>query len=394
MSDKTNIRWNADSLEKRNAFDGYSRVVLVVSDEVEYTAGAEGGRTLSMECPWGTQAMADNLLKKINGFRYQPFEASGAMLDPSAELGDGINAGQIYSGIFQKNVSLGPMYTADVSAPGGEDINYKYEYKSSTERRVERQAKQTRATLKILAEKISLEVEERKAQGDVFAGQLEVQSSLISAKVSKTGGDYSSFGWELTDSMWRLIANNAEVLRATRDGLDITGIIRAKGGMIGGFDIRDNYLSYNGQTWGGTNSQGAYIGISGIQLGRNFKVDMYGNLWANSGEFAGSVRAGSIQYGGDNGYFNGSGLSDHSIGGGKVGYNTISTSNTSGGINASLGYADFANGVFNGWNKPAKIIAASITATSALYVPAFGSTRRVTAKQVTINGFVHNILTV
>ena len=96
----------------------------------------------------------------------------------------------------------------------------------------------------------------------------------------------------------------------------------------------------------------------------------------------------------DNGYFSGSGLESHTVSGNRLQYNTVSTSYTSGGINTSLGYADYANGVFNGWNKAPTIYAGSVTATGSLYVPAFGSTRRVSVRTVTISGNVYNILTV
>ena len=57
MSDVVNIRKNTESVEKQNRFDGYSKVIITVSDEVEYTAGTDSGRTLTLSCPWGTQKM-------------------------------------------------------------------------------------------------------------------------------------------------------------------------------------------------------------------------------------------------------------------------------------------------------------------------------------------------
>ena len=78
---------------------------------------------------------------------------------------------------------------------------------------------------------------------------------------------------------------------------------------------------------------------------------MSGKLTASSGRFEGTVYAGSIDYGGDAGYFSGGGLSGGSVGAGKIVENSLSTGQFAGGVNTSLGYADFANGVFNGWNS-------------------------------------------
>lgn len=394
MSDTTNLRRSVSSLEKQDAFDGYTKVVISVSDDVEYSAGTDTGRTMTLVCPWGTQAMAEKLLSRVRGFRYQPFAASGAHLDPSVELGDGVTVGKVYSGVFTKDVSHGPLYTADVSAPGGEKINYQYEYKSPQERKVERQNKEIRASLSVQADRITQEVTERQAQAEEFRATFEVQSQQIAAKVSQTGGSSKSFAWELVADHSSFISNGTEVFRVDSSGAQVTGVIRATSGKIGGFDIQSNYLSYNGQTWGGTNTTGAYIGINGIQLGKNFKVDMQGNLAAASGTFTGNIYAGNIQYGDSAGYLSGSGLASHSVYGSQIGYNTISTAYTSGGINTSLGYADYANGVFNGWNTASSIYANSVTAQSSLYIPYSGRTRKVDVKTVTINGHVYNILTI
>lgn len=355
----TNVRRSADSLEKQPVFDGYSKVILKVSDELEYVAGDDSGRTFTTSSPWGTQAMANRILSKIKGFQYQAYTASNAYIDPSVEIGDGVTIGKLYSGIFSKDVSHGPLYTADIAAPGEKKIDYKYPYKSTQERKVSREMKNISAELRIQADRIAAEVAERKSQGEEFRALFDVQSQQIAAKVSsQVGSSSSDFWWKLLSTGWDAGTGSKTVFSLKPSGAYVDGEIRASRGKIGGFDIMSNYLSFNGQTWGGTNTTGAYIGTSGIQLGKNFRVDMQGNLTASSGTFTGNVNAGNIQYGGSSGYFSGSGLSSGSVyggSGGKISGGSISTFNTTGGINTSLGYADFANGVFGGWNKCANI---------------------------------------
>ena len=58
--------------------------------QVSYEAGSAGGRELEVTCPWGTQAMANSILTAIRNYAFQPFSASGAVLDPAVELGDTI----------------------------------------------------------------------------------------------------------------------------------------------------------------------------------------------------------------------------------------------------------------------------------------------------------------
>ena len=335
--------------------------MITVSDDVEYAVGTEVGRTLRLVCPWGTQQMAENILADIQGFQYQPYTAEGAMIDPAVELGDGITANNVYGGVYAQAVTFGPKLTATVSAPEDEEIDHEYPYVSKQERKVTRQMRQISSELLVQADLISAEVTDRKTETEKLFAQLAVQAGEISAKVSKSGGTSASFGWVLDDASWTIKANGTDVLKATRSGLEIEGKITATGGEIGGFTISGDCISYNNQTWGGTNTTGIYIGPNGIQLGKNFKVDSSGNLTAASGEFSGAVRAGSIQYGGDSGTLSGQALTSRSVGGGAIGYKVLSTENMTDGINSSLSYADYANGVFNGWNTAQFVKCSSMT---------------------------------
>lgn len=369
MFDKFIIGSAADSLKISDPLSAYSRVTLKVADGVEYTAGTDSGRELISENPFGTQKMANDMLARINGFSYQTYTATGAILDPAAEIGDAVQVKGTYGGIYSVSKSYGKMIRADVSAPGSEEIDESVPYKSHETRKVERQFIETRAQLKIQADQISAEVSARIEQGDELTSRLDIQSDQISARVTKTGGSSSSFGWELLDDSWTVKANNTTVFQITESGAEVRGKITALSGKIGGFDIQSDYLSYNNQDWNDTNSQGIYIGVKGIQCGpgdTGVQITPDGNLYAENGYFRGSVRAGMIDYGGDDGYFNGGGISTGSIYGSRLVDNTVSTTYTSEGINESLGFADFANGVFNGWNT-ATYVDATILYASTFY---------------------------
>lgn len=385
MSNVTYLGRQMRSFDSAPQFDGFSKVVIVVSEDVEYSAGTDTGRTLTITNPWGTQQMANNILSKIKGHQYQPYTATDAILDPAVELGDGITANNVYSGIYTRKLKFGSMLTATVSAPSDEELDHEYPYVSKQERTITRNKAELKAQLTVQAEKIAAEVTNREsAVKELYAaltiqagritqevtdrqnavttlnGQFAVQANLISAKVSKTGGSSSSFGWNLADSYWELVSGGSTVLKATSSGLEVRGKITALSGTIGGFTITSNSLSYNNQTWGGTNSTGIYLGPNGIQCGpaaNGVQITPSGALYAENGYFRGNVNAGNIQYGGSYGTLSGSALTSHSVYGSQIGYNSISTSYTSSGINASLGYADYANGVFNGWNTAYSIAA-------------------------------------
>lgn len=365
MSNSVNILRKMVSFDKAEQFDGFSKVVIIVSDEIEYSAGTDTGRTLTLNCPWGTQEIANNILQSIKGFQYQPMTVENALVDPSVEIGDGISANGVYSGVYSLETKFNSNLPTTVSAPADEELYEEHTYIPKTEREVTRKFLDFQSQFRIQDGKISAEVEERKSDTKSIRATLEVQAGQITAKVNKNDGSSSTFGWALETASWRIFSGSSTVLKADKNGLEVKGVIRAKSGEIGGFEITSNSLTYNNQTWGGTNTNGIYIGPSGIQLGKNFKVDSAGNLSATSGTFSGYVKAGNIQYGGSNGTFSGSGISSGSISGNRLVGGTITTAYTSGGINASLGYADFANGVFEGWNNASYVKTGVLQASTA-----------------------------
>lgn len=370
MFDKTYVGQAVlGSFSAPTALNSWSKVVVKVDDDTSYEAGTDTGRMLTVTIPYGTPQMARDILARLQGQSYQSYEASTALLDPAAELGDAVEVRGVFGGIYKRDRKLDKLYSADIAAPGDEEIDHEYPYQSSQARQIVRERKQTKASLQVLSDNISAEVSARIEQGDELTSRLDIQSDQISARVTKTGGDSSSFGWELLDDSWTVKANNTTVFQITKSGAEVRGKITALSGKIGGFDIQSDYLSYNNQVWNGTNSRGIYIGINGIQCGseaNGVQITPTGNLYAENGYFRGSVSAGRIDYGGDDGYLDGSGLASHSVYGSEIGYNTISTAYTSGGINTSLGYADFANGVFNGWNT-ASYVDASVLFASSFY---------------------------
>ena len=338
-SDKINLRRAVTTLTKAPQFDAYTRVELTVDENTVYISGTDSGRTLRVDCPWGSQEVADNILTSVAGYQYQPYTAPGALIDPSVELMDGVTIDTTYGGIYAMDLTFGPGFSADLFAPCDEETDHEFPYTPKKDREIR-----------------------RRMAG--MASELRVHADEISAKVEKTGGDPESFSWELRSDHHSWHANGTEVAKLSKDGLAIIGEIRATSGSIGGWTILEDRLSYNRQEWGGYNSLGAYLGPSGLQLGSwddGFHVDMFGHLYASDGEFRGTIRAGRIEYGGEAGYMDGSGLAGHSVGGAEIGYSAVSTSHTSGGINTSLGYANFADDVFH--NRSAAPNVACQTAT-------------------------------
>ena len=364
MAESFNLLRRVKSLDTSPETSGYSGVAIFAGQDeagnnIEYFAGDRTGAVLEITNEWGSQAQADAIYRKIRGFRYQPYKAAGTTIDPSVEIGDAVTIADTYGGVFLRATDYRDT-TSDLEAPSNEEIEHEFQIQSPTNRQYERFTRSVRSSLTITAAKIAAEVEAREAADTAIRATLSVQADAIEARVTKEGGDGKSFGWKLLDDSWTVSGNGKNIFTVDRNGARVEGEIRATSGKIGGFDIQSDYLSYNDQTWGGTNTWGCYIGSSGIQLGKDFKVDMSGNLTASSGRFEGTVYAGSIDYGGNAGYFSGSGLSGGSVGAGKIVGNSLGTGQFAGGVNTSLGYADFSNGVFNGWNTASSVNTSSL----------------------------------
>lgn len=233
---------NVGALDVSPAFQPYSGVEVVVDENTSFTAGDATGRVLTIENPWGTQEQADNILEAIKGFTYQPYDATSALLDPSAEIGDGVGINDMYSGIFRLSRDFGSAMQADISAPQSEDVDHEYPYESKKDREITRRF-------------------------SAVESEFAIQSSEISAKVSKTSPTgQSAFSWSLQENQWEIKSNGTTVFKVTSSGAEVSGKITATSGKIGGFDIGSNAISYNGLTWNG-NKTGVYLGTSGIQLG-------------------------------------------------------------------------------------------------------------------------------
>lgn len=114
-------------------FAPFSRVVVWYDDENAFTAGDDTGRTLEVDCPIASQAIAEKILAGIKGYAYQPYEASRAVLDPAAELGDGVTANGVYSVLASIDTTFNTLMVSDIAAPADEEIDHEMPYETQTQ---------------------------------------------------------------------------------------------------------------------------------------------------------------------------------------------------------------------------------------------------------------------
>lgn len=325
-----NVAKRASNVDISAQFDGYSAVRIYVGTDddgnsIIYEAGNTNGRVLEIQNDFGTQQMADNILADIRGYQYQPLQADNALLNPAAEMGDGVTVNGVYSGIFVRETSFGKLMASNIKAPTDEEIAHEYSTETATtDRAFSRFVRSTRASIALTSTEIAAEVSRATAAEETLrasvtlnadkiaaeitrateaesqlSAQLTLTASQISAQVSEVNNNKldhtranSSFGWALTSKSFSINSNGGtNVFYADKNGVkirgnaEVTGKITATSGFIGngsnGFTINSSSIS-NGKSRYDDNYQGIYIGTNGIALGSKFKVDTSGNVTATS----------------------------------------------------------------------------------------------------------------
>ena len=272
MPDVVNIGKRATDVRKSDIQTPYSKVIINVekidgSDDsiISYVAGDDSGITLELTCPWGTQQMANDILQKVNGYQYQPYEVQNATVDPAVEMGDAVQTNGVYGGVYHQDSTFGRTFYSNFSAPQEEQLDHEFNYKSPVERRLSRQQALTKA-------------------------MFQIQHDNIEARVTQKGGDIEdeSFAWRLLSNEFGLYSGTKKVFTCNKNGIIVDGEIRARTGYIGsnaqGFVINDKNI-HNGMTaYNDTSHDGVYLGTDGIGLGKgNFTVYKDGTLSAKKG---------------------------------------------------------------------------------------------------------------
>ena len=158
--DKTYLERRLANFSPGIASQPISKVELLDENgDVVGVSGSDTGRTLTALQPNGTEAMAAAILAKVSGYTHMGYEGRSALLDPAAELGDGVAVDGFYVPLISMDVTFDALYAPDISAPDADEIDDEYPYKSPTQRQIERNMAKTRSLITKTSEKIMLKVE-------------------------------------------------------------------------------------------------------------------------------------------------------------------------------------------------------------------------------------------
>ena len=178
-----------------------SKVILTRSSDTWFEAGDDTGDTVECSNPWATQAMADAILAELQDSpAYLPYTAADALIDPAAEIGDGVTIGGIYSEIVSMNVQMDGTFSAGLAAPGVDEVEDDYPYQSSGDREAQRENKRIYSLITKTDQEIRLyvanEIEGLEAEFSITAGEIrsyvDDQITGVNSTISQTASSLTA----------------------------------------------------------------------------------------------------------------------------------------------------------------------------------------------------------
>lgn len=202
MNNSYNAFRNITNFRNTGKSQPISGIELVIDEKNMYFAGNDDGYVMTIDCPYGTQEMANDLLAKAKGFEYQGFTAEQVILPPEAELGDGVTVAGIYGMVARRSFKFTPGMTSNIEAPRELEVQHEYKYSSPQQRKTERQIAAARSTFTKTAEEIMLKVE------GIDGKYTEVKTTLDGLTVTDPSGTTKIKGSSIETSTLKVSSAN------------------------------------------------------------------------------------------------------------------------------------------------------------------------------------------
>ena len=278
MSDKVFLGTRMAQLDTSPSLAPVSKVILAVDSENAYIAGDDTGRTIEVTCPYGTQEMANNILAALSSYTYTPAMAQDAILDPAAEIGDGLTMGGVYTVLAQSTLTFDGLMTSDAGAPGQAEQESEYKYQSPVIADINWQLAETRSLISKTSEEILLQVE-NELEG--LSSSFSVQLQQIQSQVTGLDGQVSSITQKV-DNITLSVSNGST---SSSISLSVGGV------TVSSQTIQMNGLvTFTGLANGTTTIDGACIKTGTIEASR---IDT-DSLYVNAANITGSLTIGQL----------------------------------------------------------------------------------------------------
>lgn len=219
MNGKHFVGEKVSDFEKYNEVGPITGITLLLDDKNAITAGDQNGFVMEIECPYGTQEMADNILSSVKDHVYKGFRADNTPLPVNAELGDAVTVGDVYSMLAYRSITFGPGHFSEIAAPGENEMDHEYHYETPIDK-INRKIAETRSSITKTAEEIMLEVSS--VEGNVST--LSVSVSGISSTVSGLTNSINGLSNSISTIDQRIDSITLSVSNGTKSSwISITG---------------------------------------------------------------------------------------------------------------------------------------------------------------------------
>ena len=236
-NDKVYVGNRTAEVASMPALEPISKIILKVDDNNAYVSKSDTeGLTLEVDCAYGSKQMADDLLTQLQGYVYRPVQAEDALIDPAAELGDGVTIYGVYTILAQKDTLWDLLSAADIGAPGKAELESEFRFTSSTAETFQYQLAATRSLIAKNSESVQILVERTDGLGQQYAA-LDVALDEITLTVSGINRDVAALELRadgIEASVSSVKTGLSQTVRIAADGVTITNAAGSKLTIDGG----------------------------------------------------------------------------------------------------------------------------------------------------------------
>lgn len=248
-----------------------TKVILHKMDGNKFTAGDDSGRTLNVDSPWASQEVADYILESVALYEYQPFTATGVIVDPSVEIGDVLKFGGTGKCCYQQDTVYGKAMISTMGAMEEKEINHDYKYVSSDSRSTSRALSGYGSALSKLEKKqeelsdsFGVELGDVRSSLDVYVKKTEDLEESSAALTTRVSGAETAL--EMNTQAIGDLQEASTTLEARVDGAEVS--------------INLNAQNIDGVSKSVAEIKATYIDLSGNVSVSNGQLTVLGNLVA------------------------------------------------------------------------------------------------------------------
>jgi len=191
---------------------------------------ALGGKCITASLPiMASQALADELLSKLGGYEYVPYQGTGVYVDADVPLGTALHIKDSTVIMSNRTLSIDTLASSDLSAEPTEQIQSVYPYISPVVRQIARNQEQTQASITVLDNSITSEVTRATTAEESISSKVTQTADEITTtftkRIDKTAEDAAQALDDYQDYVQTIIRESADGIEIGKVGSNLKAIL-------------------------------------------------------------------------------------------------------------------------------------------------------------------------